>query len=120
MTNGAIKVALCFSTAKNKTVIHKRQVPKASMKTPLDLEAPPPKPLAKATSPGVMADAAPAAAIPAIICEIIIKAPLIGGTAPANTKVKVTAGFKLPPETLKNKKTPTMTPNPKPKEIMIN
>ena len=67
MTNGAIKVALDFSTAIIKTVKHKIQVPKASKNTPLALEAPPPKPLAKAIGPGVIAEAAPAAAIPAII-----------------------------------------------------
>ena len=66
MTNGAIKVALDFSTAIIKTVKHKIQVPKAS-KDPLALEAPPPKPLVKAIGPGVIAEAAPAAAIPAII-----------------------------------------------------
>ena len=37
-----------------------------------------------------------------------------------NIKVKVTAGFKLPPEILKKMKTANMTENPKPRAIMIN
>ena len=120
IANGAINVALCFSTAMNKTVVHKRQVPKASRKRPLDLEQPPPRPLAKAIGPGVIADAAPAAAIPATIWEIIIKIPLTGGMALASIRVKVTAGFKLPPETLKKMKTENRTEKPKPKEIISN
>ncbi|KAH3685171.1 hypothetical protein WICPIJ_003864 [Wickerhamomyces pijperi] len=97
---GAMKVALCFSTARNKTVRHKIQVPKASKKTPLDLEASPPRLLAKAIGPGVIALAAAAAQIPATSWATHINKPRSGGMALAKTKVKVTAGFKLPPETL--------------------
>lgn len=44
----------------------------------------------------------------------------MGWTARAAIKVRVTAGFKLPPEILATRKMATMTPKPKPNEIMIN
>ena len=108
-----------FSTTVIKTVMHKTQVPKASIIKPLPLEQPPPRVLANKTGPGVMALAAPPAAMPATSWEIIMQKPLTGSTALANTRERVTAGFKLPPETLAVKKMPTMTPKPKPKAIMM-
>ncbi|KAH3664572.1 hypothetical protein OGATHE_003387 [Ogataea polymorpha] len=100
--------------------MHSKVVPNISMKRPLLLEHPPPRPLAKATGPGVIAEAAPAAAIPATIWDNIMIIPRTGEMALASTRDRVTAGLRLPPETLQVRKMATMTPKPKPKEIMMS
>ena len=120
MGSAAIKLVSRFSTAVIKTVKHRIAVPNISRNRPLVLEQPRPKELAKRTSPGVMALAAPPAAIPATICETHITTHLVGETALAKHSESDIAGFKAPPETPAKHQIENMTENPKPMAIIIN
>lgn len=116
----AKKLVSRFSTAVIRTVRHRIVVPNISRKRPQVLEQDRPRELVNRTGPGVMAEAAPPAAIPAMICENHMTTHLVGEMALASARDRDTAGFKAPPDTPAKHQTENMTENPKPMAIMIS
>lgn len=119
MGNAAMKLVSLFSTAVINTVRQRMVVPNISKNSPLDLEHESPKALVNRTGPGVIAEAAPPAAIPATISAIHMTRHLVGVMALAKHRDSVTAGFKAPPDTPAKHHTENMTENPNPMAIIM-
>ena len=87
---GAMKVALCFSMARKKTVRTRKMVRNISMNKPCETEVPPPREVRTVRGPGRSALVMAAATIPPSSCTTTRRAPRKGGIVRMSTRPRVT------------------------------